>query len=112
MHTTMLCSLRRVLQRDDVLALAPGIADLGDRGRRVLEQPRAIGRIGPGLCDDARAVARPDFLFIGLDQQIERGWVDITLFGQHRFQRAHAKLGFGQLRMVMVVMMVVIVRQT
>ena len=85
----------RVLQRDDVLALAPGVADLGDGGRGILEQTRAIGRIGPGFCDDARAVTRPDFLFIGLDQQIECGGVDITLFGQHRFQGAHAKLGFG-----------------
>src|SRR5665213_4147333 len=50
-----------------VLGLAAGIADLGDGGRRVFQEPRAIGRIGPGLGDDAGAVARADFLLIGLD---------------------------------------------
>ena len=75
------------------------------------EQPLAIGRIGPGPGDDAGAVARADLLLVGLDQEIERGRIDVAFFGQHRFQRAHAQLGFRQFGMVVivVVMMVVVV---
>ena len=51
------------------------------------------------------AVARPDLGLVGLDQKVERSGIDIALFGQDRFERAHAQLGLGQFRMI--VMMVV-----
>jgi hypothetical protein len=75
--------------------------------RCVLEQPCAVGRIGPGLGHHAGAVARADLLLVGLDQKVERGRIDIALFGQHGFQRAHAQLGFRELGMLVVVMVVV-----
>ncbi len=39
---------------------------------------------------------------------VERRRIDIAFFGQHGFQRAHAQLGFRQLGMVVVVMMVIV----
>ena len=92
-----------------MLALAAGIAELGDRRCRVLEQPRAIGGIGPGLGDDAGAVARADLRLVGLDQAIERGRIDVALLGQHGLQRADAQLGLRELGMVVVVVMMVVV---
>ncbi len=108
MQTTMLCVVGRVLQRDDVLALAPGVAELGDRRRGVGQQSLAKIGIGPGARDDARAIARADLLFVGLDQDVERGRIDVALLGQQRLERAHAQLGLRQLGMVVIVMVVVI----
>ena len=72
---------RCVLQRDDVFALAAGIAEFADGGRCVLEKTCAIGGVGPSLGDDARAITRTNLFLVGLDQQIERGRVDIAFFG-------------------------------
>ena len=40
---------------------------------------------------------------------VERGRIDVALFGQDGLQRAHAQLRLGQLRAVLVVMIVVVV---
>ena len=110
MHTTMLWSCRGVLDRHDVLALSSGITEFGNRGRGISQQTGAIRGIGPGAGDHAGAVPRPDLGLVGFDQEIERGRIDITLLGQDGFERAHAQFGLGQVRMVVVaVMMVVIV---
>ena len=92
-----------------MLALASGKAELADRRRRIFQQPGAVSRIGPGLGDDAGAVARSDFLLVSLDQEIERRRIDIVLLGQYRFQRAHAQFGLRQFGMIVVVMMVVVI---
>src|SRR5690242_19082078 len=91
-----------------MLALAAGVADLGDCGRAVLEQPLLVFRIDPGLGNDEGAVARADLLLVGLDQKVERGGVDIALLGQHGFERANAQLRFRKLGMVVVVVMVMV----
>ena len=49
-------------------------------------------RVGPGLGDDDGAVPRADLGLVGLDDGVERGRVDVALFGQDGFQRADAKL--------------------
>ena len=85
------------------------IVELGDRRGRVLQQPRAIGRIAPGLRDHADAVARADLLLIEIDQEIEGRRIDIAFLGQDRFQRAHAQLGLRQIGMVVIVVMMVVV---
>src|SRR6185437_3710547 len=46
---------------------------------------------------------RPDLGLIRLDDAVERGRVDITLFGQNRFERAHPELHFRQLGAVLMV---------
>src|SRR5262245_37819261 len=61
-------------------------------------------RVAPGLSDDSGAVAWSDPGLVGLDNGIERGRIDIALFGQHGFQRAHSQLGFRKLGMVVVVL--------
>lgn len=90
-----------------MLALPPAIAEFGDRGGAVGEETGLEGRVGPGLRDDARAVARADLRLVGLDDQIERGGVDVALLDEHGFERADAQRGFGQLRTVVVIMVVV-----
>ena len=109
MHTTMLCRCRRVLDRDDMFALPAGIAELRYRRCGILEQPGAKGRIGPGPRHHAGAIARPNLGLVGLDQQIERGRIDIAFFGQDGFQRAHAQLGLGQFRMVVIVVVMIVI---
>jgi hypothetical protein len=86
----------RVLERHDVLALAARIAEFADGGRGVLQKAGAIGTIAPGTRDDAGPVPRADPGLVGLDQQIERGRIDIPFLGQDRFQRADPQLGLGQ----------------
>ena len=102
-------ALRRVLDRDQMIADPAHVAHRGDRLGGVLQQRLLERRIGPGLGDDDRAVARADLGLVGLDDGVERGRIDVALLGQHGFQRAHAKLRFRQLRAVLVVMIVVVV---
>ncbi len=52
----------RVLQRDDVLALRAGVAELGARGGAVLEQQCTKLRVDPGLGDHAGAILRAPFV--------------------------------------------------
>jgi hypothetical protein len=101
--------LRRVLDRDEMIAGARDVAERGDRRRRVLDQCLLERRIGPCLGDDLRAIVRTDLGLVGLDDGIERGWLYIALFGQDRFERADADLHLGQLRAVLVVMIVIVV---
>ncbi|MCY1231480.1 hypothetical protein D9M72_439310 [compost metagenome] len=90
-----------------VLALPAGIAEAGDRFRRIALQPRGKIGIDPGLGHHAGTVARADLRFIGLDDRVDRRRIDQPLLGQHRFQRLHPRFHVGE--MVVMVMMVVIV---
>jgi hypothetical protein len=83
MHTTMLCNLG------------------------VFSSATMCSRGPPGLGHHAGAVARADFLLIGLDQEVERGRIDVTLLAQHGLQRAHAQLRFRELGMVVVAVVIV-----
>src|SRR5580692_7041331 len=86
-------------------------AERGHRLAAVFEQRALERRIAPGLGDDPGAIVRADLGLIGLDDDVERGRVDIAFLGQHGFERAHAQLHLGQLRAVlmMVVMIVVMI---
>ncbi len=101
-------ALRRILDRDQM------IADPADMPKRahglagVLQQGPLERRIGPGFCDHLRTIVRADFRLVGLDDGVERGRLDIAFLGQNRLERADAQFGFGQVRMVVIVMMVVI----
>ncbi len=70
----------------------------GVREQRLLER-----RIAPGLGDDAGAVVRTDLGLVGLDDEVERGRIDVALLGQDRLERAHAQLRLRELRAVLVV---------
>ena len=70
----------------------------------VMSQSR-IGRIGPGLGDDAGAVARADLGLVGLDQGVDRRRIDIAFLDQDGFERPHPQLDFRQMAMVVVVVM-------
>ena len=89
-----------------MLALASGIAEFGNRRCRVPEQAGSIGGIGPCARHHAGTVTRPDLGLIGFNQEIERGRIDITFFGQNRLEGAHAQLGLRQFRMVVIVVMI------
>ncbi len=99
---------RGVLDRHEVFALTSGIAEFRYRWRRILEQAGAKGGIGPGPRHHAGAVARPDLGLIGFDQEIERCRIDVALFGQDGLERAHAQLGLGQFRMIVMMMVIVV----
>ncbi len=49
---------------------------------------------------------RADLGFVGLDNAIERGGLDITLLNQDRLERTHPKLYVGQLRPMFVIVIV------
>src|SRR5438067_1301682 len=89
-----------------MVADAADMAERADRLGAVLKQRCLESRIGPRLGDDARAVMRADLGLVGLDDGVERGRLDIAFFGQDRLKRAHAQLGLGQLRMVVIVVRV------
>ena len=84
--------VRRVLQRDHVLALAAAVAELGDRGRGVLAQALPVGRIDPRARDHPGAVVRADAGLVGLDQLVQCRRVDVAALDQDALQRAHPKL--------------------
>ena len=108
MHTTMLWTLRRVLDRDQMIADAADMAERRDGGGAVLQQAALEVGIGPGLGDDARAVVRADLGLVGLDDEIERLGVDVALLGQDGFERAHPQLHLAELGAVVVVIVVVV----
>src|SRR5580692_7136102 len=72
----------RILQRDHMLTLPSGVAELRNGAGRIAQQSIAISAIHPGARDDASAVARADFGLVGVDQRVERRPVDIALLGQ------------------------------
>ena len=74
----------------------------------VIQQGPLESRIGPGFGNNLGAIVGTDFGFVGLDDGIERGRIDIAFLGQHGLERAHAQFGLGQFRMVMVVVIVVV----
>ena len=74
-----------------------------DRLGAIIEQRPFESRIAPRSRDDARPVVRADLGLVGFDNAIERGRIDITLLGQHRFERAYAQLHLGQVRTVLVI---------
>ena len=51
---------------------------------------------------------RADPGLIGLDDEIERGWLHVALFGQDRFQRPPPQLHLGQVRAVRVMILVMV----
>src|SRR5438105_3285018 len=70
----------------------------------VVEQ-RALERwVVPRLRHHARAGMRTDLGLIGFDDEIERGRIDVALLCQDRLQRAYAQLRLGELRAVLIVL--------
>ena len=99
--------LRRIFDRDKMIADPADVAERTDRLGRVFQQRLFESRIGPRLGDDPRAIVGADLGFIGLDDGIERRGIDVSLLGQNGFQRSHAQFGFGEFRMVVVMMVIV-----
>ena len=89
-----------------MIADAADMAERADRLGRIIKQGAFELRIGPGLGDDARAIVRADPGLIGLHDGVERGRIDIALLGQHGLQRADAELDLGQLRVVVVMIVI------
>src|SRR3979411_2930164 len=86
------------------------MAEGRDRGGSVLQQTALEVGIGPGLGDDARAVVRADLGLIGLDDEVERLGVDVTLLGQDGLERPHPQLHLAELGAVVVVIVIVVAR--
>jgi hypothetical protein len=103
-------ALRRVLDRDQVIAHPADEPELGNGFAGIVEQAALERRIGPRLGDDPRAIVRADFGLERLDDEVERSGIDVAFFGEHRLHRAHAKLHLGEFRAVFVVVVIVIVR--
>ena len=61
-------------------------------------------RIDPGPRHHARAVARANLVFVGIDQGIEGVAIDQSLFDQQRFKRLHAQRGVRRDRLLRVTM--------
>ena len=95
-----------------MVALAAGVAQLGNRRRRVGPQALQIGRIGPGPGDDPRAVPGADLVLEVVDDGVQSGGVDKAFFHQQRFKRLHPKRHVGGrfLAVVIVAVFVMIVR--
>jgi hypothetical protein len=79
------------------------IAKFGGGRTRIGEKPLLEFGIDPSARHDARAVARPDFVLVGIDQGIERGRIDQALFDQQRLERHHPQ---GRVRWQLLVVMV------
>ena len=102
-------ALRRVLDRDQMVADGAHVAERGDRRGGILQQRLPEGGIGPRPGDDEGAVARADLGLVGLDDGIERRRIDVALLGQDRFQGADAQLRLRQLRAMLVRMVMIVV---
>ena len=101
--------LRRVLYRDEVIADAVDQAERDDRLAGIGEQRRLNAGSLHALATTRAPLCGPTLVSIGLDDDVDRGRVDIALLGQHGFQRAHAQLHLGKLRAMLVVIVIVMV---
>ena len=70
------------------------------RGGGVPQQPGVKLRVEPCSGDDVRAVAGADAGFVGLDQCIQCGGIDVTLVDEHTFQGPHAQVHLTDLAVV------------
>jgi len=65
-----------------MLTLSAGVAQLGDRGGRILQQPLLVDGIHPCARHDARTVARAHFVFHRVDQGVEHDGIDQAFLHQ------------------------------
>jgi hypothetical protein len=89
-----------VLEDDHVLALAADVTEIGERGRRVGEEPPLELRVHPGLRDDPGAVPGADLGLIRVDQLVEGRRVDQPSLGEEGLERLDPKLDVRQRRVV------------
>jgi acyl-CoA hydrolase len=80
-----------VFDYDHVLALQSSITQLGDRSVRIGEKPLLVSGIRPGTRHYSGAIARPNFVFVGVDQRIKRRAVDQPFFNEERFECLYAQ---------------------
>ena len=85
-----------------MLALPAGVAQLGDRGRRVLQQAFLVGGIDPGARHHPGAVARADLVFHRVDQRVERGGIDQAFLDQERLERLDSQREVRRDRLMLV----------
>ena len=95
MQTTRLCDRRRVLHRDHVLALRAAVAELGDGGGGVGQQPcrGRPDRSTPWPRRERRCGARPCLEMV--DDGVERRRIDQPLLDQQQLQRLHPQRDVG-----------------
>ena len=86
-------TLRRVLDRDEMVADPADMAERADGLAGVVEQGLFERGVGPGFGDDLRAIVRADLGLVRLDDGIERRRIDVAFLGQDRLERAHAQFG-------------------
>ena len=84
--------LGRVLHNNHVLALQAGVTKRSNCGRRFRRQPPLKLLIDPRLGDNAGPIVRADFFLVGLDQKIERSWLNVALLGENTLKSAHTQL--------------------
>ena len=90
-----------------MLALPAGVAEGGDRGGGIGLEPVGEGGIAPGAGDDAGAVAGADLGLIGVDDDVDGGWVDQALDDEDGFERTDA--GGHRVEVVVVIVVIVVV---
>ena len=69
-----------------MFALSAGVTQLGDGGRRILQQPFLVCLIRPCARNNARSVAGTDPMFKRIDQRIEGRGIHKSLFNQQGLQ--------------------------
>src|SRR5207247_10699221 len=100
---------RRGLGANRRLGLPALGAVLGRRGGAIGEQPEPEVGVDPRPRHDPRAVARPDPRLVGVDDGVERGWVDEALVDEERLERPDAQLDVAQWRVVVAMLPDVVV---
>ena len=68
------------------------------------QQPFPKCCIDPGPDHHRHSVVRTDAGFMGFDDAVERGRIDLTLLGQQCFQRPHTQVHFTEVRMFVAVL--------
>jgi hypothetical protein len=101
--------VRRVLADHHRLPLLAAVAELGDRGRAVGEQPLAVGRVAPGASDDPRPVLRTDVVDVQVDDGVDRVARHDPLLDQQRLERPRSQLRLARRSRVVVAVLVVVV---
>jgi hypothetical protein len=77
----------RILNHANVRTLVSGIAEFADCVGAICEQALFVSRIDPSSGDYSRTVAWAYFVFVSIDQRIERRSIHQPLLDQQGFER-------------------------
>jgi hypothetical protein len=86
--------------------LAAGEAQRGNGGCGIFQQPGLEFRLGPSFGYHLRAVVRANFGFVGFNDAVNAGGVDVAFLSEQGFEGSNPNVHFTQSGVIVIVIVV------